>query len=143
MMREAIARLLTGNPEIKVVAEATSFSQMMQLVAELRPHVVVMDLHMVDEKLVTPEEIKSSLAGSRLLAMSIWNDEKAKALADSFGAVALLDKPKLADELIPAIKQYATDQDLGSSAGSTNPGMSQLRAEPKRAEPAKKTRKAG
>jgi hypothetical protein len=60
---------------------------------------------------VTPAQVKSSLVGSQLLAISIWNDEDAKILADSFGAVTLLDKPKLADELLPAIKHYANESD--------------------------------
>ena len=109
MMRKAIANLLKGDPDIQLVAEAASFSQTMQLTDKLHPQIVVMDLHMRDEKDVTPAQIKSSLVGSRLLAISIWNDDEAKALADSFGAVTLLDKPKLADELIPAIKQYANE----------------------------------
>jgi hypothetical protein len=35
--------------------------------------------------------------GSRLVTVSIWNDEEAKALAQSFGAVTLFD------ELVPTI----------------------------------------
>jgi hypothetical protein len=38
-----------------------------------------------------------------LVAVSIANDEEAKALAQSFGAVTLLDKMKLFDELVPTI----------------------------------------
>ena len=109
MMRKAIANLLKGDPDIQLVAEAASFTQTMQLVGQLHPQIVVMDLHMRDEKDLTPSQVKSCLVGSRLLAISIWNNEPAKALADSFGAVTLLDKPKLADELIPAIKRYANE----------------------------------
>jgi DNA-binding NarL/FixJ family response regulator len=109
IMRKAIANLLKGDPVIQLVAEAASFSQTMQLTGKLHPQIVVMDLHMRDEKDVTPAQVKSALVGSRLLAISIWNDEQAKALADSFGAVTLLDKPKLADDLIPAIKLYAKE----------------------------------
>jgi DNA-binding NarL/FixJ family response regulator len=109
IMRKAIAHLLKGDPEIQVLAEAASFSQTMQLTEKLHPQIVVMDLHMADENDVTPSQIKSSLAGSPLLAISFWNDEETKALADICGAVALLDKTKLAEELIPAIKRYAKE----------------------------------
>jgi hypothetical protein len=44
---------------------------------------------------------------SRALAISFANDEGTAALADSLGAVTLLDKMKLASRLIPAIKHYA------------------------------------
>jgi hypothetical protein len=90
-----------------VLAEAVSFSQTMQLTEMLHPQIVVMELHLAGENDVTPSQIESSLTGSSFLAISFWNDEETKALADSFGAVALLDKTKLAEELIPAIKRYA------------------------------------
>jgi hypothetical protein len=37
--------------------------------------------------------------------ISLWNDDKAKALAERFGARALLDKANLYSELISAIKK--------------------------------------
>jgi DNA-binding NarL/FixJ family response regulator len=109
IMREAIVDLLTGNPELEVLAEAADFTEAMQLLTKLHPQIVVLDLHMSDERTVTPSQFKSCLNGSRLLAMSIWNDDQAKVLATSFGAVTLLDKKNLGIELIPAIKQYAKE----------------------------------
>ena len=47
---------------------------------------------------------------SRLIAMSLWNDDATKSLAKTFGAVALLDKAILAIEWIPTIKRYANGQ---------------------------------
>ena len=109
IIRKVIADLLKGDPEIQIVAKATSFSQTMQLAEKLHPQIVVMDLHMGDENDVTPSHIKSCLVGSLLLAISFWNDNETKTLADSFGAVAWLDKTKLTEELIPAIKRYAKE----------------------------------
>jgi hypothetical protein len=45
------------------------------------------------------------LADSKVLAISFLTNDETKAIADSYGAVAFLDKTKLAEELIPAIKQ--------------------------------------
>ena len=55
---------------------------------------------------VNLQEIKSQLntLGSRLIAMSFWNDKVAQALAERLGAVTLLDKLTLTTDLIPAIK---------------------------------------
>jgi hypothetical protein len=78
----------------------------MELTSTLRPQVIVMDLYMTDEKNVTPFQVKSCSRGCVLLAISLRNDNKAEALADSFGAVTLLDKVNLATELIPAIKLH-------------------------------------
>jgi CheY-like chemotaxis protein len=74
----------------------------------MRPDVVLLDLHMPDESVVEPESVKSQLrqCGSKVLAMSLSSrehDEAARALAESFGAVGLLDKTRFGDELIPAI----------------------------------------
>ncbi|MGC1187342.1 MAG: hypothetical protein WA871_08105 [Candidatus Acidiferrales bacterium] len=108
-VRNAIRRLLKNDPEIQLLAEAITFRQTMQIAADLRPHVIVMDLHMGDEKNVTPTQVKSALAGSKLVAISIWNDDESKALADNLGALLLLDKIDLAADLIPAIKRCATN----------------------------------
>ena len=89
------------------MAEADGFNQTMHLTSKLHPQIVVMELHMDDDKVATPSQVKSFLVGSRLLAMSIWNDDETKALADALGAVTFLDKTTLGTELIPAIKQFA------------------------------------
>jgi chemotaxis response regulator CheB len=105
IMRKAIVSILKDDPEIQLLAQASSFIQ----TSTLRPQVVVMDLYMADEKDVTPFQVKSCLRGSVLLAISLRNDDETKALADSFGAVTLLDKVALATDLIPAIKLYVND----------------------------------
>ena len=110
VMRKVIRYFLQDDLDIDVLAESANFTQTMLLATKLQPHVIVLDLHMGDEYAVTPSQIKASLNGSRLIAMSIWNDNETKSLAETFGAVALLDKATLATELIPAIKRYAQDQ---------------------------------
>jgi DNA-binding NarL/FixJ family response regulator len=104
-VRKAIVRLLQGDSDIQVLAQGATFAQTIELASELHPQVVVLDVHMSDERDVTPAQLKSALIGSRVLAMSIWNDDETKFLAKTFGAAALLDKTKLATELIPALRQ--------------------------------------
>ncbi len=109
IVRKVIADLLKSDPEIEVVAECVSFAETIQLAAKLRPQFVVLDVHMGDERAVTHTQVKSGLNGSRVLAMSIWKDDETNTLAKSMGAAKLLDKTKLATELIPAIRQYGTE----------------------------------
>jgi len=109
IIRKVIADLLKNDPEIEVVAESVGFAQTIQLAAKLHPQVIVLDLHMGDEHTVTPAQLRSGLISSRLLAISIWNDDETKALAEAIGAVTLLDKTKLTAELIPAIRHYANE----------------------------------
>jgi chemotaxis response regulator CheB len=105
--RLAIRRLLESDPEIQLVAEAATVHQVIEIAGKLRPHVIIMDLHMHRRESTTPLRFKSSIGVSPLVAISTWNNHEAQTLADSLGAVALLDKTNLAAELIPAIKRYS------------------------------------
>ena len=109
IMRNAIVRILQDDPQVQLLAEASSFTETMELTSRLHSQVLVMDLYMKDENDVTPAQVKLSLRGSVLLAISLRNDDETQAIAESFGAVTLLDKVNLASELIPAIRLYAND----------------------------------
>ena len=115
-VRRAIRLLLDSNPEIRMVGESATFQQTIQRVSQLKPQIVVMDLHMSDASSVNPDEIKSLLnrLGSRLIAISFWKDEGTQALAESLGAVTLLDKMRLTTDLIPAIKAATSQQPSAS-----------------------------
>jgi DNA-binding NarL/FixJ family response regulator len=103
--RQAIRQLLQTQPEIELVGEAADFPQAMQMSNDLKPQVVILDLHLPDEARLSPLEISSLLnsGASRLLVISIWEDQEANVLADKFGTLALLDKKDLGNKLIPAI----------------------------------------
>jgi chemotaxis response regulator CheB len=107
VMRQAIAKLLNEEPSTELVGEAKGFAETIQLVDALRPDVLLMDLHMSDEREYSPESVRVQLSmhARCIVAISVWNDEKAKALAERFGACVLLDKANLYAELISAIKQ--------------------------------------
>ena len=103
--RQAIRRLLQTQPEIEIAGEPADFPQAMQMSNDLKPQVVILDLHLPDEARLSPLEVRSLLnsGASRLLVISIWEDEEANVLADKFGTFALLDKRDLGNKLIPAI----------------------------------------
>ena len=58
-----------------------------------------------------------------ILAMSVWTDMNTKALAQRFGAVALLDKMKLADDLIPACTRLGQQANAASSMTRRLPAL--------------------
>jgi len=107
MMRKVIRNLLAEDPQIRLVGEAANFAEAVRLARELKPHIIVLDVHMPDDEDITPADVKSHFrdAGARVLAISVWDDDDTKALARSLGAIRLLEKGKLYTELIPAIKQ--------------------------------------
>jgi DNA-binding NarL/FixJ family response regulator len=110
VIRRAIRQLLEEQPEITLVGEATGFAQTIQMTQELKPEVVILDLHMKDQSACETEVVKIQLnrCESRILAISIANDAETKELARSVGAFTLLDKMNLADDLIPTIKRCAS-----------------------------------
>jgi DNA-binding NarL/FixJ family response regulator len=109
VMRHLIRELLEAQPELEVVGEAGDFAQTMRMVSDLKPRVVVMDLHMPSGIGTAPADIKSRLesCGSKLLAISIWNEEGSRDLARDFGALQLLNKMELRETLVPAILHLA------------------------------------
>jgi len=103
-MRSAICALLQAETGIAVCGEASNYAELLKIFNATTTDVVLMDIRMPGEKLFTPASIKGHFQGSCLLAMSVWNDAETTSLAESYGAVKLLDKSQLASILIPAIE---------------------------------------
>ena len=106
VVRRGIRHVLSAQTEMAIVGEAASYAQTIQMACDLEPHVVVLDLHMPDETNFPPQDVKSFLnRGSQILAISVWDDEYSRELADCIGAAVFLATMNLANTLIPTIKQ--------------------------------------
>jgi chemotaxis response regulator CheB len=109
VIRRTLRNFLKEEPAIKLLGEASNFAEAISMTAALKPDVILLDLHMPDHHAFNPQFVKENLSGARVLAMSLSGDHASeddiRLLAESFGAVATLDKMKLHDELIPAILQ--------------------------------------
>jgi len=118
--RQAVRRILQANSEIELVGEATNFPQAVQMSNDLKPQVIISNLHMPDEALVSPVEVRTLLnsGASRLVVISIWEDEEANVLANKFGAYTLLDKRDLRNTLVPAILEKAAELRSRSAGNS-------------------------
>jgi chemotaxis response regulator CheB len=115
VMRTAIRKMLQEESSIDVVGEAASFDDTMQKIADLKPDVLLLDLHMPEKRDFTPALVKSQLGTVCTVAVSFSNDTDSKALAESYGAVTLLDKMKLYNEMVPAILRCESrESDIGS-----------------------------
>jgi DNA-binding NarL/FixJ family response regulator len=106
IIRNVLTRMLGTQPEIRILGEAKTLAETLKMTATLKPDVVVMDVHMPGERDFNANFIKIELLRSAkyVLAMSLWNDEESKAVAQSYGASTLLDKSTLTSTLIPAIQ---------------------------------------
>jgi chemotaxis response regulator CheB len=116
IIRRSVVRLLEEESRVKVLGEAENFSQTISLAMALKPDVVLLDLHMPDDRTFDPAFVKSQLhlSGAKVLGMSLSSgeDEQSRVRAESLGAVAVLDKAQFGHELIPAILR------LGDSASN-------------------------
>ena len=109
-MRRGIRQLLESESKITVVGEAANFKQLFQMVADLKPHTVVMDLRMSDDREFSADFIRSRLAGVVVIATSIWTDPVTQALATNCGAATLVDKASLGAKLVPTIVQHSNNK---------------------------------
>lgn len=106
VIRKAIRMLLESEPAIEVCGEAVSFSKTLESAAELKPDVILLDLHMPDGGKFKPNAVRQFLSASRVLAMSLSQEDETVTIAESYGAATLLDKANLTDELVPAILRF-------------------------------------
>jgi DNA-binding NarL/FixJ family response regulator len=104
LMRRAIRTVIETESRIQIVGEAATFGQTMQAIADFKPDVLLLDLHLPEKRDFTPALVKSQLVSvEHVLAVSFSNDAEARDLAESYGAKVLLDKMTLFEQLIAAI----------------------------------------
>jgi chemotaxis response regulator CheB len=109
-MRKAIRFILIQDAEIELVGEAVDFPQAVRMAAELKPQIVIVDLHLPIKE---SDQSTFSAFGCTALAVSVWNDAESFALAQRLGAATLLDKVNLATELLSSVRRLS-----GSKAAS-------------------------
>jgi chemotaxis response regulator CheB len=101
VMRKAVRIFLNGRTDFAIVGEATNCAEKIKLLKDLRPDVLLFDLHM--DSLDQPMTFRKYPDQTKILAMTLGIDEIAKALAKRIGAIGLVDKADLTTELIPLI----------------------------------------
>ena len=102
--RENIRKLLQFETDIEVVGAARSGKEAIELVAETRPDVVLMDINMPDMDGITATEIiRKQTPYVQVVILSIQSDQNYMRRAMLVGARDFLTKPPKADELISTI----------------------------------------
>ena len=116
IMRKVIRKTLEEERKIDIIGEAETFAQTIEMIGDLQPDVVLLDLHLPKKRPFPPELVKLQLRCVCTLAVSLSNDAEAKVLAESYGAVSLLDKMNLYSEMIPAIMRCSDNQHFSAPA---------------------------
>ena len=104
-MRTAIRKTLEEESNINIVGEASTFADTRQKIVDLNPDVLLLDLRLPQKWACAPALVKAQLGTVCTLATSLSNETEAKALAQSYGAAALLDKMTLCTDMVPAIRR--------------------------------------
>ena len=117
VMRMGLRNLLQAAPDIEVVGEATDGDAARQLIAQLRPHVAVLDLVMPG---VAPAEITLWAAQSHpktaVLALTAHDHDYNLSQMLDAGAVGYLDKNTRGAALLDAIRRAASGESLFTQA---------------------------
>jgi DNA-binding NarL/FixJ family response regulator len=100
--RDGLISLLATVPEIEVVAEAPNGLEAVQLVEEIQPDVVVMDILMPEmDGIEATQLIKKSWPEIAVIILTVSGDHKADSLVA--GADAFLIKGAISESLLEAI----------------------------------------
>jgi two-component system response regulator NreC len=111
LFREWVRAILRSHEDLEVVGEARDGREAVERVKELRPHVALMDLELPElDGLEATRRIVASGVGTRVLALTLYDDEEIVARCLEAGALGYVLKDGPAAELIRAIDAVAHGQ---------------------------------
>jgi DNA-binding NarL/FixJ family response regulator len=109
ILRSGLRSLLDEQSDMKVIAEAENGRAAVQLVRELTPTVVVMDITMPDLNGVeATRQILKEVPGAKVIALSEHSDRRFVSAAMKAGAVGYLPKAAPFEELAAAVRVVAS-----------------------------------
>lgn len=108
LFREGVKRILDFEPTFEVVAEGDDGSEAVSLVEQHQPDVIIMDINMPNTNGVeATAELIEKYPASKVIILSIHDDENYVTHALKTGATGYLLKEMDADALVEAVKVVA------------------------------------
>jgi DNA-binding NarL/FixJ family response regulator len=105
ILREGLRNLLQTQPDFQVVGEASDGHGAVAMVAELAPHLVIMDISMPDlNGIDATRRIVANASGVKVLALSMHADRRFMTEMLRAGASGYLLKKSSATELLTAVR---------------------------------------
>ena len=98
-VREGLRMRLALEADMQIVGEAQDGNEALDVVPRLRPDIVIMDMEMPNmDGLTATKELQSLAPDSRLVILTIHDDEATRKQARNAGAAAFVSKH--ADEIV-------------------------------------------
>jgi PAS domain S-box-containing protein len=111
VMRQGLIRLVSGQPNINVIGEASNGLEALKLARQLRPNVIVMDVSMPEmDGIEATRRIKAEMPDIHVIGLSMHDDEQVSREIRNAGADAFVCKTVPAAELIKVIYNVAGDK---------------------------------
>jgi two-component system response regulator NreC len=111
VVRAGISMLLESQANIDIVGEASSGKEALDIVPELNPDVVIMDLTLPDiSGIEVTRRLKEKIPGVAIVALTIHEDEHYFFEMLAAGADGYIPKRAAADDLIKAIQAAANGE---------------------------------
>ena len=106
LVMKGFTNLLSKKGDFKIVGEATSSIEALEIVKKQKPDVVLMDINMPDETgIESARKIVKLHPGTKIIMLTMHNDEQYILKALSVGAKGYIMKNCELDELVQAIEE--------------------------------------
>ncbi|MFI5530647.1 response regulator [Kitasatospora sp. NPDC051853] len=114
LVRMGLRAILNAEPDLEVVGEAANGAEVVSLVRELRPDVVLMDVRMpqVDGIRATEQLVSTLDPAPRILVVTTFENDDHVYDALRVGAAGFLLKRASADEMVQAVRLVARGDSL-------------------------------
>jgi pilus assembly protein CpaE len=104
--RGHVSRLLYFEDDIEVIAQATNGRQGIEMAAELKPHIVLMDINMPDvDGIEATQEMSVKAPFSQVIIMTVQAEQYYMKQAMAAGARDFQPKPFTSEELVSCVRR--------------------------------------
>jgi DNA-binding NarL/FixJ family response regulator len=115
VVRQGLCALLKADRQFKMIGEARTGREAVEMAARLRPHVIVMDIAMPElNGIEATRQIRTAHPAARVLMLSAHSDDEYIERTLTVGAAGFLEKQTSAETLVRAISEVAAGRDFFS-----------------------------